>query len=129
MFNEENDADGTTLDRADSYDALMPLLAAMFREFQDLAKKKPDGVLNPRKVALVNRLLSAMQAIVKDEPSAPYLDMLDEENLPQNSDVVLILGQFVAAMHSFHSKYHGSDGTILESRWSIKPSKASKRGG
>jgi hypothetical protein len=35
----------------------MPLLAAMFREFQEASKKKPDAVLNKRKVQIVNRLL------------------------------------------------------------------------
>lgn len=41
-----------------------------------------------------------------DEPSAKYLDLVDDENLPQYSDVVLILSQYVAAMKSYHGKYH-----------------------
>ena len=40
----------TTAEKGEKYDSLMPLLEAMFREFQDSAKEKPDGVLNKRKV-------------------------------------------------------------------------------
>jgi hypothetical protein len=128
MSNQKSDATGTTIDRANSFDSLSLMLAAMFRDFQELTKKKPDGVLSARKVALVNRLLTDVQAIVTDEANARYLDLLDEENLPQNSDVVLILGQFDAAMKGFHSKYHGYDPQISEHRWFIKPSKPSRRG-
>jgi len=95
----------STTEKGDKYDTLMPLLEAMFREFQDLAKKKQDGVLNKRKVEIVNRLLKDVINLLEGEPSRTYLDMLDEADLPQNSDVVLVLRQFVAAMQGFHSKY------------------------
>ena len=45
------------MDKGASYDNLMPLLEAMFREFQDASKKKPDAAINTRKVQIVNRLL------------------------------------------------------------------------
>jgi hypothetical protein len=98
-------AECTTTEKAAKYDTLMPLLQAMFREFQDLTKKKPDGVLSERKVEIVNRLLRDVISALEEEPSRAYLNMLDEEDLPQNSDVLLILGQSVAAMEGFHSKY------------------------
>jgi hypothetical protein len=100
----------TTAKRAAQHETLMPLLKAMASDFQDLAKKKPDGALTKGKVAIVNRLLHDLRSLLEDEPSAAYLDLLDEEGLPQNSDVVLILGQFVAAMGSFRRRYHDGDG-------------------
>ena len=96
----------TTAARAEKHDDLMPLLKPMFREFQELSKKKPDGALNKRKVEIVNRLLRDIHGIVEGESTRAYLDLLDEDDLPQNSDVVLILGQAVAAMESFGEKYH-----------------------
>ncbi|MSP74702.1 MAG: hypothetical protein EXR12_01060 [Rhodospirillaceae bacterium] len=84
----------------------MPLLSAMFLEFQEAAKKKPDGVLNKRKVEIVNRLLVDVLTIVDGEPSRAYLDKLDEDDVPQNGDVTLMLGQTVAAMKAFREKYH-----------------------
>ena len=96
----------TTAQKGSQHDNLMPLLEAMFREFQDASKKKPDAVLNKRKVELVNRLLRDIFTILDAEPTRTYLDLLDEDDLPQNSDVVLILGQTVAAMEAFKDRYH-----------------------
>jgi hypothetical protein len=97
----------TTARKAGKYESLMPLLEAMFREFQDLAKKKPDAALNKSKVAIVNRLLKDVFEILDGEDSRGYLDLLDEDDLPQYSDVVIILGQARAAMEGFHNKYYG----------------------
>lgn len=96
----------TTAAKAAKHDDFTPLLNAMFQEFQDLSKKKPDGALNKRKVEIVNRLLRDVLELVDAEPTRAYLDLLDEDDLPQNSDVVLILSQAVAAMTAFKSKYH-----------------------
>lgn len=101
-----DDGSFTTPALASAHDNLMPLLIAMFREFQDASKKKPDGALNKRKVEIVNRLLKDVYAVLDGEPTRSYLDLLDEDDLPQNSDVALILGQAVAAMESFRARYH-----------------------
>ncbi len=62
----------TTTEKAAKYDSLMPLLEAMFREFQDLSKKKPDAALNPRKVEIVNRLLKDVISVSeKSQPALP----------------------------------------------------------
>jgi len=99
--------DVTTQERAAKYEAIMPLLEAMFRDFQDLSKKKPDSALNKNKVRIANRLLSDVLTILDGEPNREYLELFDEEDLPQYSDVVLMLGQAVAAMERFKKRYHG----------------------
>ena len=43
---------------------------------------------------------------MEGEATHAYLDLLDEDDLPQNSDVVLILGQAVAAMEAFKDRYY-----------------------
>jgi hypothetical protein len=78
----------------------------MFREFQELSKKKPEAALNKRKVEIANRLLTDVLDLIKGESTHAYLNLLDEDDLPQNSDVVLILGQAVAAMRAFRKKYY-----------------------
>ena len=47
------------------------------------------------------------------------MDLLDEDQLPQNSDVVLILGQAVAAMEAFKERYFGFDSYSEEERWML----------
>lgn len=108
--------------KAKKHDDIMPLLKAMFREFQEAAKKKPDGPLNKRKVEIVNRLLSDVHAIIEGEATRAYLDMLDEDDLPQNGDVVLILGQAVAAMEGFHEKYYRYNSALGKQVWADKQS-------
>lgn len=56
--------------------------------------------------------------MLSDEESIDFLDLLDEEDIPQVSDVTLIFSQYVAAMKAFHKKYYKWDG--LEHRWIIK---------
>jgi hypothetical protein len=107
----------TTAEKGKKYDSLMPLLEAMFREFQDAAKEKPDGVLNKRKVEIVNRLLRDILSILEGEVTRDYLDLLDENDMPQNGDVVLIIGQAVAAMHAFKDKYYGYISRISAQTW------------
>ncbi len=36
---------------------------------------------------------------------AAYLDLLSEDQLPQNSDAVLVLGQYRAALNSFEARH------------------------
>jgi hypothetical protein len=85
---------------------------------RELSKKKQDGALNPLKVKMINRLLRQIKEILGSDPSIEFLDLLDEETLPQNSDAVLILGQFDAAMKQFKEKHHGWDGS--EHTWFTK---------
>lgn len=101
----------TTSKKAAEYMTLNPLLEAMYKEFQELSRKKPDGQVGQTKVRMVNRLLKAVHQLLDGEPNRDYLDELNEDDLPQNSDVVLILSQTVAAMNAFQAKYHGWDGS------------------
>lgn len=113
----------TTQEKASKYECLMPLLQAMLNDFAELSKKKPDGALNRRKVQIVNRLLSDVFSILDGEPTRQFLDLLDEDDLPQNSDVALILGQARAAARAFREKYWDKE----EEEWLITPTKTSRK--
>src|ERR1035437_10266635 len=105
----------TTREKGEQYGTLCPLLEAMYREFSELSKKKQDGQVGKTKAKMVNRLLEAIHKILESEPNFMFLDRLDEDDLPQYSDVVLILGQTKAAMQAFKEKYWYYTG--LEWRW------------
>lgn len=108
----------TTSDKVSIYETTMPLLQAMYDEFKELSKKKPDAAVSKSKINIANRLLTKIRAVLSDEESIDFLDLLDEEDIPQVSDVTLIFSQYVAAMKAFHKKYYKWDG--LEHRWIIK---------
>jgi hypothetical protein len=108
----------TTAEKVAQWEATSPLLNAMHTEFRDLSKKQPDGAVNKRKMSAANRLLGRCREVLDGELSLEFLDALDEDDVPQNSDVVLLLSQYVAAMKQFHSAYHRWLGT--EHGWAIR---------
>jgi hypothetical protein len=110
-----SDGNEPTDQQAATFDMLSPMLDSFVREMREFAKKKPEGIVTAPKVKMINRLLEQIKGILAADPSAAYLDLLDEEALPQNSDAVLILGQFQAAMAQFHGKHFGWDGS--SKRW------------
>jgi hypothetical protein len=117
----------TTQVKVAKFEAIMPLLEAMFRDFQDLSKKKPDGALNKSKVKIANRLLTDVLVILDGEPNREYLELFDEESLPQYSDVVLMLGQTVAAMERFKRRYYEYTGGLSnDGARALSPAKGRK---
>lgn len=104
----------TTAAKVTEYGVLRPLLEAMSRDFAELAKKKADAPLNKRKIEIVNRLLKQVFELLDGEPSVAYLDLLEEDDVPQNSDVMLILGQAVAAIESFKKRYLNTNREIVK---------------
>lgn len=108
----------TTRVQAAAWEIAKPLLDAMYNEFKELSKKKPDEAISKSKIAVVNRLLEKCRETLAGEDSLAFLDMLDQDNVPQYSDVVLTLSQYAAAMKAFREAYYGWDGS--EDTWFVK---------
>lgn len=104
--------------QAEQFDMLFPILDAVFNEIKELSKKKQDGALNELKVKMTNRILSKVKSILNDDPTVEFLDLLDEEVFPTNSDAVLIISQFRAAMLQYKEKHYVWTGT--EKAWSTE---------
>jgi hypothetical protein len=90
-----------TDEQAGRFDMLRPMIDSAYREMGELSKKKQDGVVNELKIRHINRLLDPVREIMAGDESIAYLELLDEQSLPQNSDAVFVLGQFIAAMNRF----------------------------
>jgi hypothetical protein len=110
----------TTKDKAQTHDTMTPLLEAMYSEFKELSKKKPDAAVSKNKIKIVNRLLETVRTILVDEDAINFLDLLDEDDVPQASDTTLILSQYVAAMKAFHEKHYGWDGSTEMFLWFVQ---------
>lgn len=106
-----------TEEQAATYDRLVPMLEAAHREMTELSKKKQDGIVNKLKINMLNRLLGELSKIIKNDPSHAFVDMLDEETLPQNSDAVLILSQWHAALKQYKARHYGREAGTGEVRW------------
>jgi hypothetical protein len=84
------------------------MLKAAHDEVSRLSAKKQDGVLNQLKIRNINRLLDQLKPVLVDDGALEFLETLDEEALPQNSDAAFLLGQWIAALERFkrqHSEY------------------------
>lgn len=97
----------TTAEKVEIYKTTMPLLNAMYTEFKELSKKKPDSAVSKGKIKITNRLLEKVRTVLEDSGSIDFLDLLDEDEVPQVSDVTLILSQYVASMDAFKKRHYG----------------------
>jgi hypothetical protein len=75
-----------TQEQVKRYVMLLPMLESAHREMGELSRKKPDGVLNALKVRHINRLLKDLRVALGSDASLDFLELLDEETLPFNSD-------------------------------------------
>lgn len=80
------------------------LIDSIYMEMKEFAKKKPDDPINKFKVGNINRVLIQLKDLLKDEPTSSFLDLLDEDSLPTNSDTIIIIGQFKASIETFRKK-------------------------
>jgi len=108
----------TTREKADAFEAVIGVFTELFKELKDLGKKKPDATLGTSKVRIINRVLTDIRGCLKGEPERKYLDLLDDETLPQYSDAILILSQYEGALKAFRERHYGWDGS--ETAWFIK---------
>ncbi len=109
-----------TAAEAEQFEMLYPILSSVFFEMRELSRKKQDGLLNLLKVKSTNRILSKVKLILAVDPAVEFLDLLDEESLPTNSDAVLIIAQFKSAMEQFKDKYYGYSSAHGGKVWNIR---------
>ena len=103
-----------TPDKVEKFEMLYPLVLSDLSEIRELSKKKQDEPLNKFKVRTINKKLEQVKNILIDEPVLEFLELLDEETLPSNSDAVLMISQFVKALEQFKSKYYTKDSSDFE---------------
>ena len=107
----------TTDAKVAAYEASSDVFYGLMREMRELSKKKPEATLSKSKVAILNRILADIGAVLQDEPEAKYLDPLDNDELPQNSDAVLVMVQYQTALASFQKRYRRHIPDLGEHRW------------
>ena len=99
----------TTTQQADAYDGVISVFTELFKELKELGKKKPEATLSASKVKIINRVLVEVRDCLQGEPEHKYLDLLDDEALPQYSDAILILSQHDGALKAFRARCFGWD--------------------
>ncbi|WP_333852799.1 hypothetical protein [Epilithonimonas sp.] len=95
----------TTENQMSEYSLLKPLFSSLLNEVKELSKKKPDDAINNFKAKTINKILERVKKLLADEPTIEFLDIIDIDSLPSNSDIVIIMVQFEAALAKFYYKY------------------------
>lgn len=114
---KRKDANVIPSDSVEKYNMLNPLLNSMYGEIKELSAKKQDLILNKVKVTMINRILRQIKGLLRDQPTAEFIDLLDEDTLPSNSDAVLVLSQYQSAMKQFLNRYYRRDPDYDDLRW------------
>lgn len=80
------------------FEKIQDQLQAMHDEIDKLSKKKPDDAINKFKLNFINEILAKANTIL-DREYLPFdqFSKFDEDQLPTNSDVVMVLAQYLAA--------------------------------
>lgn len=107
----------TTQKKINDFETLQPFLESMYVEFKDLSSKKPESAVSKGKISIVNRLLRQLKELLAQERSSAYLDLIDEELVPQMSDVTLMLAQYVTAMNQFKSEHTSYSSVKMARDW------------
>lgn len=83
----------------DKYQRVQMQLEVLHREFEGLSKKAPNGTLNSFKLNIVNQTIDDANGVVGSEflPIRGFTQFPDAE-LPSNSDVSMVLAQYLEAM-------------------------------
>lgn len=101
-------------DKIKKFEMLFPMVNSDLNEIRELSKKKQDEPLNKFKVNTINKKLERVREVLTDEPTFEYLELLDDETLPSNSDAVLMISQYIQAMEQFKTKYYTKDSSAFE---------------
>lgn len=78
-------------------------LQGLYNEITALSKKKPDDAINKFKLKLINQIIIEANNILKKEKPFSDFNYFEEDDLPSNSDVVMILSQYISCMEKIRS--------------------------
>lgn len=96
----------TTNAAVTTYELAKGVFDALLQEVRELSRKKPDATLSKNKVKLINNVLRDLMSILEGEPQGKYLQILEDDDLPQVSDALMMMVQFDAALDAFRNRYH-----------------------
>jgi hypothetical protein len=101
---EKNGTGNLTAQHIDTYERIKYQIQQLHSDINALSKKKPDGPINKFKLSFVNEKIADANSLLGDtfKPSRNF-ETFDKDDLPSNSDVVLILSQYLDALEAWRS--------------------------
>lgn len=98
----------------DKFEKLVGQVQGLYEEMSILSKKSPNDAVNKFKLKFINQQLSECNALLA-ERYRPFddFDIFSEDEIPQNSDVVFILSQYLQCME----KLRGDNVVVRNGYW------------
>jgi hypothetical protein len=120
----------------ESLEKVIGQLQAAHSEVTILAKKSPSDTLNSFKLKMINRVIKASNSVLGDKYK-PFeeFEQFEDEDLPSNSDVTMVLAQYMEEAERYRSDnvkadrsswYYVLNGKVSEIR-SGPPSKVGRK--
>jgi hypothetical protein len=82
------------------FEKLEQQLHSFLAEISELSKKKPNDGLNKFKLRFINQTLEGLNKLIGDHRPFADFETFDVDDLPTNSDVVVILAQYAGATYN-----------------------------
>lgn len=96
------------------FEKLKTQIEEMYKEISILSKKSPDSAINKFKLKFVNNLLeTANKLLTGNYKPFDDFDVFDEDELPSNSDIVMIISQYIECLEKFKL----DNVTMLSGNW------------
>jgi hypothetical protein len=91
-----------TANDVNSFEKVRSQFEQLHNEISLLSKSKPDNPINKFKLSFINEVLVAANVILIGD-FKPFKDfaVFDADELPTNSDVVMILSQYIDGLEAF----------------------------
>jgi len=105
-----------TIEEINKFEKIHLQLKSFYREISEISKKAPNDAVNEFKLKYINHTLVDANTILKEQYK-PFddFDTFDLQSIPFNSDIVLILSQYLNSMENF--KAHNTTSSMGDWFW------------
>lgn len=89
----------------DTYIKIQPQLQSAYDEISLLSRKNPTESLNKFKLRFINSILERSNNILRKQymPFPVEFELFDEEDMPNNGDVIFMLSHYLTALGKLRS--------------------------
>jgi hypothetical protein len=112
------------LDDVDLFERVQSQIGQLYKEMSIQAKNKPDNPINKFKLSIINEKLQAANTFLVGtfKPLAGF-ESFDEAALPTNSDVVIVLAQYLDGLEGWRSAHLEYDAGDFKWYWKTEGSR------
>lgn len=84
--------------KKDNSEHVLSLIRTLKFEFKELSSKKPNDQVNTFKLKYVNQAIESANEYLKNRKPYSDFEKFNEEELPTNSDVLMMLSLYLDAL-------------------------------